>query len=448
MTAPSGHFGGDLGVIGLFDLGQLLSLNRTTGRLAVRDGDRHASLFFEDGRIINAVDETRKEGESAAYQIFTWKRGAFEFTPERPGVSRLIEESTEALMLEAARRIDESADAPGAEPRLAETVRAHQSSMEALRDTFSLLATEARGSAARVRFSTGSPLDALTAADDRLIYRRSHPPRLCCGGQWFSASETPIEPREYEDLRRRLFEGIDGGATGGSTRVSDPRPGVDTRVTQMPDGHRFAVTVLGGAHDESLWVRRVGLDAPDPARLVGPLDVLYELTAAPCAWVLVAAPVANAANELLHALLALVLRRSPGTALVIAEHSCYTHRDESGVVGEATPSDAAAALRALRPSVVAIEPGLTLDRDTWAACEEAGLVLHAMTVGDADEAMTRLRAAASRNSAPAPAPVGFVMRGDVVGVESIRFSATRLGRDGAGTSAVPRSTPVAGRPRQ
>ena len=50
--------------------------------------------------------------------------------------------------------------------------------------------------------------------------------------------------------------------------------GIDSRVARLVDGRAFAVTVVGTGLEESLWIRRVGLPAPEPGRLTGPNDLL------------------------------------------------------------------------------------------------------------------------------------------------------------------------------
>ena len=57
MAPPVVALEGDLRVISLFDLGQLLRLNGATGCLAIEDGDRKGALYFDGGELINAVDD-------------------------------------------------------------------------------------------------------------------------------------------------------------------------------------------------------------------------------------------------------------------------------------------------------------------------------------------------------------------------------------------------------
>ncbi len=455
MILNGGNFTGDLAIIGLFDLGQLLSLNGATGQLAIQQGTRRGIIYFDQGQIVNAIDENQGEGEDAAYRLFTWKAGSFEFKPEGVTSNRLIQGGTESVMLEAARRIDESGESDGDVPRVTAQLRARAQSMEALRDTFSQLANEARGSAARARVTSGSPIDALTAADDRLIFRRNRPPRLCCGGQWFSASETPIAAHEYADIRKQLFETADtltgappaapapGESAAAIPAASELPGGVETRIARFGDGRAFAATVVGAGAEEALWVRRVALEAPDTSKLSGPLDVLQKLLETPNGRLIVTAPDVFAAGELLHAVIAFTIRRAPAAALVIAAPPTYVHSEESGVITDVTPAGAAAALRAIRPTIVAIEAGLALDRETWAALEGAGIVLHTVVAADEDNAVERLRDAMREGGAGSIEPDGLIHRSDSGGVASIRFLARRLAAASAEMPAPLRATPRA-----
>jgi len=101
---------GELGLISLFDLAQLLLLNGASGTLHVTSHDRPGWLRFERGQIVEARDEQMQDGVEAAYEVFTWRQGTFEFRVDPPtgGNGRRIHTSTEGLMMEAARRMDEA----------------------------------------------------------------------------------------------------------------------------------------------------------------------------------------------------------------------------------------------------------------------------------------------------------------------------------------------------
>jgi len=99
---------GELGLLSLFDLVQLLMLNGASGTLRVVQEGRIGNMRFERGQMAGAVDEHDADGVEAAFRLFTWRTGTFEFRVGSPGGSRTIHDSTEGLMLEAARRMDEA----------------------------------------------------------------------------------------------------------------------------------------------------------------------------------------------------------------------------------------------------------------------------------------------------------------------------------------------------
>src|SRR5258706_10165687 len=84
MATTTAAFSGELGLLSLFDLGQLLALNRATGSLAVLSEGRRGFLFFNLGKLVNAVDEAMLEGESAAYRVLQWRGGTLPFPPPAP----------------------------------------------------------------------------------------------------------------------------------------------------------------------------------------------------------------------------------------------------------------------------------------------------------------------------------------------------------------------------
>ncbi len=99
---------GELGLLSLFDLVQLFVLNGATGTLRMASAGRQGSIRFERGQVAGALDDVGPDGLESAYRLFTWRAGTFAFSVGTPGGGRTIEESTEGLMLEAARRMDES----------------------------------------------------------------------------------------------------------------------------------------------------------------------------------------------------------------------------------------------------------------------------------------------------------------------------------------------------
>lgn len=105
---------GRLSAVSLFDLCQFLMLNRKTGNLTVRTGARVAYFTFRSGQLLTALDESLREGEGVVLQAVQWTDGTFEFNPGPVAAERCIEASTENLLLEAARQLDEMRAEPGA----------------------------------------------------------------------------------------------------------------------------------------------------------------------------------------------------------------------------------------------------------------------------------------------------------------------------------------------
>lgn len=163
---------GELGPLSLFDLAQLFLLSGTSGTLHVHSSGRNGFFRFERGQIWNAVDERLAEGEEAAYRLFAWRAGTFEFRIEQPTGDRTIHDSTDGLMLEAARRLDEAGVTESGESVTA-TLQARAGRFEKLREAFHRIALAARagvGSGAE-----GSRFSALRSEGDALLYRPGAP---------------------------------------------------------------------------------------------------------------------------------------------------------------------------------------------------------------------------------------------------------------------------------
>ena len=137
---------GRLSAVSLFDLCQFIMLNRKTGNLTVRSGTRSAYFTFQDGQIMTALDDSLRDGEGVVLQAVQWVDGTFDFAPGPVPPDRRIEASTENLLLEAARQLDELRADPhilaeeegGGEPRISrqESFRQTQEKAAELSDLF------------------------------------------------------------------------------------------------------------------------------------------------------------------------------------------------------------------------------------------------------------------------------------------------------------------------
>lgn len=111
---------GTLGLFSLVDLFQLLSSARRSGRLTIDHPRGRGRVYFEKGVVVHA-DFAGLVGEEAVYALFADERGTFEFRIGMPAPEQTVTTSTENLVLEAVRRLDESrrdVAEDAAEPRI------------------------------------------------------------------------------------------------------------------------------------------------------------------------------------------------------------------------------------------------------------------------------------------------------------------------------------------
>jgi DNA-binding response OmpR family regulator len=97
---------GSLEDMGVVDLLQTFEISRKTGVGKIANGRREARIFFRDGKVVDA-ELGRLRGEEAVYRALIWNSGHFEvdFCPiDREDI---IPTSTQGLLMEGMRRVDE-----------------------------------------------------------------------------------------------------------------------------------------------------------------------------------------------------------------------------------------------------------------------------------------------------------------------------------------------------
>lgn len=113
--APHTALTGNLHQIGLSVLLTLLEMERKTGVLYISDdsAQRNAQITLSGGRVVCAdmkSDGSDLRDEECIYHLLEWHRGRFEFVlQDFDGEVRMIASATQLLM-EGAKRIDESAE--------------------------------------------------------------------------------------------------------------------------------------------------------------------------------------------------------------------------------------------------------------------------------------------------------------------------------------------------
>lgn len=167
---------GRLGLFSLVDLLQLLSGAGRSGRLLVQHPRGDARIYVEDGDVVHAEFDGL-EGEESIYALFADERGEFEFKNGLPAPRTTVRLSTQNLILEAVRRLDEARrDSDDEEPVLEPDMvpeRSEASSEERVslgEPERSVLAhVDGRRSLGRITELAGMPVDEVARVAARLM---------------------------------------------------------------------------------------------------------------------------------------------------------------------------------------------------------------------------------------------------------------------------------------
>ncbi len=193
---------GTLEDLSFAELLQTLNIGHKTGRLIVRRGEEEAVLFLCRGEVARAVSR-RERGPELVYQILGWKTGDFWFERTEEPVANDIRESTEALILEGMKRLDEWERFEAEMPNMHVVLRQHAFAVNEQLDEVSPeaqvvlpLVDARRNIAAIVRESGLEPVRALAAVgelmDRGIVEEWCHPPQtgqmIVTGGKLPEAS--------------------------------------------------------------------------------------------------------------------------------------------------------------------------------------------------------------------------------------------------------------------
>ncbi len=106
-AAAGGDFRGDLQQVSVADLLQLLGANRRSGTLSVLTPSGAGEVRLTDGEVVDAVYR-RVDGEKAVIRLLGESEGSFAFTGGSPPTIRRIERSSNALLMDGVRQLDEA----------------------------------------------------------------------------------------------------------------------------------------------------------------------------------------------------------------------------------------------------------------------------------------------------------------------------------------------------
>ncbi len=100
------RFSGSVSDMNVVDLLQTFEVSRKSGIVHLTHGDTEAQIYFRDGKVIDA-SLSRLLGEEAVYRALIWNEGEFEVEFCKVDNPDVIESSTQGLLMEGMRRLDE-----------------------------------------------------------------------------------------------------------------------------------------------------------------------------------------------------------------------------------------------------------------------------------------------------------------------------------------------------
>ncbi|MFN0250843.1 MAG: DUF4388 domain-containing protein [Kofleriaceae bacterium] len=101
------RFAGRVTDMPVVDVIQTIEISRKSGVIQfVGERGRQAAIYFRDGRVIDAEAGTL-QGEDAVYRLLTWSEGEFEVVFRTVRRREVIQMSSQGLLMEGMRRLDE-----------------------------------------------------------------------------------------------------------------------------------------------------------------------------------------------------------------------------------------------------------------------------------------------------------------------------------------------------
>jgi CheY-like chemotaxis protein len=99
-------FTGQLSDMAVVDLIQTIEISRKSGVIHFESEGKRAAIYFRSGKVIDA-ELGRLQGEDAVYRLLIWTDGAFEVEFKHIRRKDVIELSSQGLLMEGMRRLDE-----------------------------------------------------------------------------------------------------------------------------------------------------------------------------------------------------------------------------------------------------------------------------------------------------------------------------------------------------
>jgi CRP-like cAMP-binding protein len=109
-TIVQSDFKGTFDTMPFANVLQILNVGRKSGVLGIRQDELSGGIYLEQGEAVHAWTEDEK-GEKAFYALSSWTKGKFAFNSMSREEERTLRKPTMTLLMEAMRRLEESAPA-------------------------------------------------------------------------------------------------------------------------------------------------------------------------------------------------------------------------------------------------------------------------------------------------------------------------------------------------
>jgi hypothetical protein len=116
--------------------------------------------------------------------------------------------------------------------------------------------------------------------------------------------------------------------------------------------------MVGDGRGETLWLRPANLPPPDPASLAGDPDRLTEVVRLARGLVVAGGPDVDSARSAVYALAGLLAARRPGSVAIVSRDVTYRAPASAGPCTRVTPAGWPELVRAARPDLAVLDPGL------------------------------------------------------------------------------------------
>ena len=100
------RFAGSTQDMAVVDLLQTFEVSRKSGVVHLRSGDQEGRIYFREGKVVDA-ELGRLRGEEAIYRALIWNEASFEVEFKQVANEDVIGGSTQAILMEGMRRVDE-----------------------------------------------------------------------------------------------------------------------------------------------------------------------------------------------------------------------------------------------------------------------------------------------------------------------------------------------------